>query len=247
MGQIGKNALRGVLATIATVILIFGTPAHADLIFDLTVDACSGSCGPSGSTFGTITLSEVDSATVHVDVDLSADFTSYFVNTGAGYALTWDGPTTENVTNLSDGFSFLGFGTYDTGGDFGTFHYAINCDVGGACGHGASNSTVSSFAFDVSHTPTLALSDFFPTNPEGFYFTVDLLGPNGNTGVVGANTSHTSPECIPGTPDCSPDCVPGTPNCTPPTVPEPGTLALIAIAMVGGALGERRRRTAKLA
>ena len=38
-----------------------------------------------------------------------------------------------------------------------------------------------------------------------------------------------------------------TPEPDPNPAPEPGTLALIAIAMVGGALGERRRRTAKLA
>ena len=116
---------------------------------------------------------------------------------------------------------------------FGTFKYAVDCVAGGgACGNGASNSTTSSLEFDVNHSPTLSLADFAATNPEGFYFTVDLIGPTGRTGVVGANTFTTSPDCIPGSPECQPDT----------GLPEPGTLALLAVAMFGVAVGSRRVR-----
>ena len=210
----------------------FAAPAAADLVFNLDVDGCTGGCGPSGTIFGTVTLSAVDADTVHVDVDLTPEFTTMFTASGAGYSLTWVGLTGETVDNLTAGFSFLGFGSYSTGGPFGTFNYAIDCVVGGvACPKmGGGNATTSSLDFDVTHSPALALTDFVATNPQGFYFTVDLIGPSGRTGVVGADSSTTT-NC----PDCSPD-----PHST---VPEPGTLALLASSLLGGAFIRKRRAT----
>jgi len=126
-----SNLVAGALALgMAT----FAAPAAADLVFNLDVDGCTGGCGPSGTIFGTVTLSAVDADTVHVDVDLTPEFTTMFTASGAGYSLTWVGLTGETVDNLTAGFSFLGFGSYSTGGPFGTFNYAIDCVVGGvAC------------------------------------------------------------------------------------------------------------------
>jgi hypothetical protein len=209
-------------ASVAFGATTFANSANATsmLIFDLDVDSCTGTCGPPGTLFGTVTLTEVDTDTIHVDVDLSQDLLSYFINTGAGYSLTWNGPDGEVVSNMSPatGFTVLPWldtssnGGYDTGGNFGKFNYAILCEV----------------------APNKA------PNPQGFFFSVDLIGPNGNTGVIGAKSFT---ECTEGAPGCVPqECPPTAPECTPPTVPEPGTLALIGISLLSGVALRRSRQ-----
>ena len=247
-----------IVTAFAAVPLGFAASTSASaIVFDLDVDSCSGSCGPSGTLYGTVTLSTVDADTIHVDVDLSQALVSYFIQTGAGYALTWNGPSGETVSNMSPvtGFDFLGYsdpnankGGYSTGGNFGTFSYAIECEVAPkdapdpsaycASQPGGGGMQYSELSFDVTLSPALTLTDFMATNPEGFYFSVDLIGPNGNTGVIGANDFQ---ECTPNTPGCSPqECLPTTPGCIP-SVPEPGTLALIGVSLLSG-LALRRRR-----
>jgi hypothetical protein len=248
-----------IVTAFAAVPLGFAVATSASpLVFNLDVDSCSGGCGPSGTLFGTVTLSTTaDSDTVHVDVDLSQTLVSYFIQTGAGYALTWNGPSGESVSNVSPaaGFEFLGYsdpsvkkGGYSTGGNFGTFSYAIECEVAPkdaldpsaycASQPGGGGKQYSDLSFDVTLSPALTLTDFMATNPQGFYFSVDVIGPSGNTGVIGANTFQ---ECTPNTPGCAPqECLPTTPGCTP-SVPEPGTLALIGVSLLSG-LALRRKR-----
>jgi len=257
---IAKALLLGAFAALP---LGFAPPASAtQIVFDLDVDSCTGGCGPSGTLFGTVTLSTVDADTVHVDVDLSQALVSYFIQTGAGYALTWNGPDGEVVSNMSPatGFTILpwldtsGSGGYDTGGNFGKFNYAILCEAAPnnapnpqdycASQKGGGGAQYSELSFDVTHVPALALADFAATNPEGFFFSVDLLGPSGNTGVVAANTFT---ECTAETPGCVQEqCPPTAPECTP-TVPEPDTLALIGISLLSGVAVGRKRLLGRIA
>lgn len=259
-GSVAKALIVGSFAMLP---LCFAGAARADLIFDLNVDGCSSTCGPAGTLFGTVTLSTVDPDTVHVDVDLSQTLISYFVSTGAGYALTWNGPSGETVDNMvpTTGFTFLPWldtsvknGGYSTGGNFGNFNYAIECDVAPkdalnpldycVSGAGASGTQYSNLSFDVTLAGGLTLANFTSTNPQGFFFSVDLLGPNGKTGVVGANSFT---ECTPGEAGCTPqECPPTQPGCTP-TVPEPGTLALIGVSILAGVAVNRRRYKVRIA
>jgi hypothetical protein len=226
--------------------------ADAALVFDLNDDACTGGCGPAGTSFGTVTLTQVDADTVHVDVDLSPTGVSFFIDTGAGYALTWNGPSGETIENVNPplGFNFLPYNDpatpptgYDTGGNFGSFNYAIECEAAPkgsdaattamycASQPGGGGGQHSALSFDVNLSPALLVTDFTGTNPQGFYFSVDLIGPSGNTGVVAANTFTNQPDCIPGSPNCSPDT----------NVPEPSTLALLGATLLAG-VGARKRR-----
>src|SRR5262245_60462995 len=77
--------------------------ASANLIFDLNTDGCSSGCG--ATSYGTVTLSTVDADTVHVDVELTPQFVSMFIQTGAGYSFTWKGPSGETVSGLTTGFN----------------------------------------------------------------------------------------------------------------------------------------------
>jgi len=261
MKRILSTALNSlVTGGLALMLAGVAVPASASLIYNLDSDSCTGGCGPAGTLFGTVTLSVVDGDTVHVEVDLSQALVSYFIQTGAGYALTWNGPAGEIVSNMSPatGFTVLPWldtsasGGYDTGGNFGKFNYAINCEAAPnkapnpldycASQNGGGGAQYSDLSFDVTHVPTLALADFVSTNPQGFFFSVDLLGPSGNTGVVGANGPPRSGDCTPGTPGCG--CPAGV-VCDP-TVPEPGTLALLGIALAGAA-GYRTRAGRKVA
>jgi hypothetical protein len=211
--------------------LAWAEPAAASLVF--TLDQ-SGVNGPTGASFGTVKLDQIDANTVRVTVTLNAG--ENFAGTGAGKALTWDllnHPQTVTVTGLPAGFAYLAPSAANPGevygaSPFGNFQYAVTCwsqDIaGGAClgGDGPTGPLV----FDVHLSTGLSLTDFIG-NSNGFVFAVDIFQQSCNrgtgcTGVVGTNGNGTD-------------------------VPEPASLLLFGAGVSGLAAYRRRRRLAKAA
>jgi len=157
------------------------------LTFTLNQDACTGTCGLS--PFGTITLTDAGSgAGSYVLVTETLRSGDGFVKTGAGDALEFQ--LLSAATSLSDltaGFSFT-TGTQSASA-FGSFSNGVSCS---GCGNGASNPIYTPLSFRVNGVTT---SDFVADgNLE--YFASDILGSNGKTGDVAANsfTSLATPE-----------------------------------------------------
>jgi hypothetical protein len=213
--------------------LAWAAPASASLLY--TLDQ-SGVGGPTGATFGTVLLDQIDANTVRVTVTLNAG--ENFAGTGAGKALTWDllnHPLTVTVTGLPTGFAFK-LAVAGTPGEvygaspFGNFQYAVTCwdhagDIpGGACKGG--NGPTGPLVFDVHLSTGLSLTDFVG-NSSGYVFAVDIFqqscnGNRGCTGVVATNGNGTN-------------------------VPEPASLLLFGVGLGGLAAIRRRRKLAKAA
>jgi len=107
--------LKRLLFLCSVCLLTSATFAHADSIFTLTLDGCTGTCGTA--PFGTIQLVQTTPTLVTVTETLSAG--ERFAGTGAGDALEFNvlGPITINV--LTSGFA-IGPGP-DSASTFGTF------------------------------------------------------------------------------------------------------------------------------
>ena len=83
-------------------------PARASTIeYNLTVDQCTGRCGPAGTVFGTITLTDTVANTVRVKVRLASDFE--FSHTASPVTVAWDlaGNPTIFANDLPSGWSLL--------------------------------------------------------------------------------------------------------------------------------------------
>ena len=102
-------------------VLASATFAHADLIYTLNLDGCTGTCG--SAPFGTVQLVQTTSGLVTVTETLSAG--ENFAGTGAGDALEFNvaGPIMINV--LTSGFA-IGPAP-DTASTFGSFLASVTC------------------------------------------------------------------------------------------------------------------------
>lgn len=194
-------------------LFITGQSAFADT-YVLNIDHCTDTCGISPPNYGTVNVTQDGSA---VDILVTLGSNVRFVSTGASDALGFNiaGDPAITISALTSGFSQGSGGHFD---GFGTFMYSIVCD---ACGSGGSNPQPGPLSFTVSRTGggSLSISDFQTLSSGGspsVYFDADVIGPNGKTGPVGANTFT-------------------------PSVPEPSAIALFATGLIGAALSIRRR------
>ena len=64
----------------------------------------------------------------------------------------------------------------------GDFEYGVLCTT--ACGSGGSSPFTGTLSFDITDTLTLAS---LQQNPDGNVFAMDVIAPNGNTGIIDAS------------------------------------------------------------
>lgn len=182
----------------------------ATVTYDFTIDSCTGTCGTN--PFGTIKLTDASGGGVDVVVTLLNG--DKFVKTGAGDAFTFDlvGNPTITVSNITTGFSLISTSAGSTlpNGAIGHFEYGFTCS---GCGPGASSPLAGPLSF---HVAGVTISSFDDPNSGGNLFSADIIGNNGKTGVVAANTV--------------------------PAVPEPSTWAMMILGFCGlGVLTYRRK------
>jgi PEP-CTERM motif-containing protein len=179
--------LGSVLVLTAAIVFMFtltAPAAMADTIFDLTIDHCTGGCGPAGTIFGTVDLAQ-SGANVNITVHLNSPYV--FANTGAAdnQAFKFNGlgvaladisvqQTVPGQTLIADTGAFNGDGT-------GSFAFGIACST---CGGGLS----SAFSNDIRLTVANAtIADLSGLNANGINFVADIGNPlTGNTGPIGS-------------------------------------------------------------
>jgi hypothetical protein len=197
----------------AAVSLALPGGARANVITS-NLDVVSSPTIGSG-TLGTVTLTPNGANEVDVAVALAPD--TYFVSTGGPhhaflFNLDLSTPYTISVTNPTDGIFTLA-GANQKNAPYGLFTYGINCP---GCGPGASNKYPGPLDFTVVDASGITIDDFI-ANPGGFFFSADVLGPNGGSGNI-ASDIVTDP---------------------PSPVPEPASGALLAAALLGLAVIRR--------
>jgi hypothetical protein len=212
--------LKRILLLSSVVVLASAPFAKADAIgttatFQLTLDACTGTCGTS--PFGTVTLVQTATGVVTVTETLKATTPAEgFVATGAGKSLDWNltGSPVVTIGFLTSGFASTGATSASA---FGNFGYSVDCG-GISCGPGASVTNPGPLSFTVTDAAGVNVSSFIG-NSGGFFFASDIIGANGNTGNVGS----------------------GAGTVTPPPVPEPSSLLLFGTGLAAAAGLARRR------
>jgi len=206
-------------------------PASADLVYTLNVDSDLS----TGHDFGSVTLHQDSGNTTTVTVTVQLNLVNLgigFANTGAGYAVAWD--LTSGVVPTSIGINAATpnpgvFTVATTGGNF-LGSYTASPFTSGANGNpfnyaidytGATGPSNNQLIFDVTRTAGLALSNFIG-NPS-YFFAVDIITSTGATRNVAAGLVPTT------------------------QIPEPQAWALFFAGLIGLAVLQRRRQTARAA
>jgi hypothetical protein len=129
--QPGKNLMFSLAVMSVALLAIGATPAHADAIYNFTLDGCTGGCGPQAS-FGTIDLHQVSSTDVQITVSLLNG--NAFLTTGAhqGFAFNIQGGAV-TVGTLPSGWGNPQTNISQPG--FGSFSNSIDCLMGNSNNH----------------------------------------------------------------------------------------------------------------
>jgi hypothetical protein len=153
--------------------------------------------GHGAGPFGTVTLTQLNSTTVGVDVTLFSNYE--FVDTGShdSFGFNLSGSHAITYYGMSAGFGAgNGFGNGFTGG----YAYSLAC-IG--CGPGGSSPLAGPLDFQVhAVTGSLSVNDFI-ANANGHMFVADVIGPARNgapfTGLVvnGATSAIPEPVSLP--------------------------------------------------
>lgn len=211
--------LLGILA--GTALLVgAGLPATALPVFtgDFTIDHCTGTCGPAGTIFGSITLTDTAAG---VDFDIS-------VKNGAAFNFNGNGLSTFSFsvdkTLVAGDFSGLPAG-------FLPVIPNANQDGFGDFTAGVDNSNHGTSTADITFSVAgLNFSDFIKSvnGSPNVFFAIDIQGPNTKTGLIGLLDNDLTITPVIGD-----------------TTPLPAAAWLFGSVLGGGALVLRRRKKAR--
>jgi hypothetical protein len=163
--------------------------AHASTIsFSLNQDGCTGTCGVS--PFSSVSITDFGSgAGAYVQVTDTLSSTDAFVKTGAGDALEFQLSSAPSSI-VVDTTGFTATSGTQTASAFGSFSNGIVCS---GCDNGGSSPLSGPLTFDVYGVTT---ADFV-ANSKGYLFASDIMGSNGKTGNVAANSAFTPQSAAP--------------------------------------------------
>ena len=141
-----------------------------------TIETFTGS--QSGKCCFNVTLDQQASGTINVDVVLT-DGATFFAKTGNGsnhpgfamFLTSIAGLGAGNISNLTDGWT-IGFGSDNTGNQYGTFDFTGNLNTPGTSGK------VSQLSFDLTGVPIGNITQ----NADGYWFLADIMDKTGQTG-----------------------------------------------------------------
>jgi hypothetical protein len=211
-----KRLLLAATALLALTGVAQAEPVLPTFTTTFTIDHCTGTCGEGGTVFGSITLTDT---TDGVDFDIS-------VLNGAAFNFNGDAFNTFNfgvgksLTKNDFHFTTLGYEAVIPAGKqdgFGNFLYGVN--------HTADGTSTSDIMFSVLG---IDFTDFVKSvdGKPSVFFTIDVLGANGNSGLIGSAFSG--------------DGI----NAQVAAVPEPSTWAMMILGFAGvGFMAYRRKST----
>jgi len=192
-----------------TALIAVAGAAHADTVFttNFTLDHCTGTCGPVGTNFGTLTLTDT---TAGVD---------FLITVSGGAEFNFNGKGLNTFNFSTDGSPVLTAASFT----FNSPNLVAVLPAGQQNGFGVFTYGVENTNKGTSTTPisfSVAGLDFddFTKSMNGdpsVFFTIDVLGSNGNSGLVGSEFSG------------------GVINPQVGAVPEPTTWAMMLLGFAG--------------